>query len=199
METRSVYPVYPVDLEIRQEGGRPIIAGMFPYGQMATVARTGRVRKEMFASRAFDFAINQEPEREINFLFGHSFNRPLASRRAGTFELEDGADAVRFQATLPPEDSQPSWVLDFLRAHRAGLVQGISPGFTVAPRSAVSLAEEFLPEPGNEAVAIRRINHAILGELSAVARPAYQGTSLEERAEDQTRYWQIDTEWLRWL
>ena len=197
LETRSVYPL---DLECRQDQqGRPVVAGRFPYGQTATIASTGRVRKERFASHAFDFTINQEPEREINFLFGHSFNRPLASRKAGTLALEDRADAVLFEATLPPAGEQPTWVLDFLHAHRAGLIRGISPGFAVAPRSAVSGAEEAIPEPGNPGVFIRQINAAVLGEFSAVTRPSYDGTDLVERAEDLSKHWQLDREMLRWL
>ena len=196
LETRSVYEL---DLELRQAGGRPVISGSFPYGQMATVARMGGVRKERFSSRAFRFAIEEEPEREINFLYGHSFNRSLASRQAGTLEIEDGADAVRFQATLPPEGEQPSWIVDFILAHRAGLIRGISPGFTVPPRTVVAAAEETIPEPGNPGVFIRQINQAVLSEFSAVTRPAYQGTGLEERAEGFTHYWQIDQEMLRWL
>ena len=200
METRSIYPV---ELELRQEGGRPVISGAFPYNNMATIARTGRVRKERFSPRAFDFAINQEPDREINFLLGHSFNRPLASRRAGTFQLEDGPDAVRFEAHLPAESDQPSWVRDFLLAHRAGMLRGISPGFSVPPRSVVANAEEAIPEPGNPGVYIRQINAAVLGEFSAVTRPAYEGTELVERAEDLDHLvdslWTPPTEHYRWL
>ena len=199
METRSIFPV---DLEYRQgPGGRGVISGSFPYGQQATIGRSGRVRKERFESKAFDFAVNQEPEREINFLFGHSMSRPLASRRAGTLVLEDRADALAFEATMPIEDEQPSWVRDFLLARRAGLVGGVSPGFTVPPRSVVPNAEDLIPEPGNPGVLIRVVRHAVLHELSAVTRPAYDGTELTERDDGLYTgpYWQLDNEALRWL
>ena len=200
METRSIYPV---DLEYRQgRGGRGIISGSFPYGQLATIGRAGRVRKERFSPKAFDFAINQEPEREINFLSGHSMNRPLASRRAGTLELDDRVDVLAFEATMPVESEQPSWVVDFLLARRAGLVGGISPGFLVPPRDVVPDAEYLEPEPGNPGVMIRVIRHAVLTELSAVTRPAYDGTELTERSSDAldtAPYWQLDMEMLRWL
>ena len=199
METRSVYPVV---LEYRQgRGGRGIISGRFLYGALATIGRTGRVRKERFDPKAFDFAVNQEPEREINFLSGHDFARPLASRSAGTLVLEDSAAALSFEATLPPEDEQPTWVRDFVLSRRAGLIGGVSPGFFVPPRSVVADAEYLEPEPGNPGVMIRGIRHAVLIELSAVTRPAYDGTELTERAQDLETgpYWQIDTEALRWL
>ena len=194
LETRAVWPV---DLEIRQEGQRPVITGRFPYGEMATIGDRGTVRKEMFAPRAFEYAIN-DPTREINFLYGHSFNRPLASRKAGTFTLEDRADSVAFEAVLPPESEQPTWVRDFLYARRAGLVGGISPGFRVPPRTAVSAAETLDQEPGNPGVMIRTIRAAVLGEFSAVTRPAYLGTEIEERA-DGLAVPARDLELYRWL
>ena len=199
METRSVYPV---DLEYRQgRGGRGIFSGSFAYGVLATIGRTGRVRKERFDPKAFAFAVAEETDREINFLSGHDMGKPLASRSAGTLVLEDTAEALLFEATLPPEDEQPTWVRDFVLSRRAGLVRGISPGFTVPPRSVVADAEYLEPEPGNPGVMIRGIRHAVLHELSAVTRPAYDGTELTERAEDLITgpYWMVDTEALRWL
>ena len=125
MENRSVYPV---NLELRQEGGQPVIAGSFPYGSTATVSDRGRVRKERFEPHAFDFVLQEsELHREVNFLYGHNPNTPLASRQAGTFSLEDTATALSFQATLPVQGEQPSWVQDFLLAHRAGLVREYLP------------------------------------------------------------------------
>ena len=180
METRAVYPV---QLELRQEGNRPVIIGRFPYGEVATVSDRGRIRKETFEPRAFEFAVN-DTTREINFLAGHSFNRPLASRRAGTLTLEDRADGLSFEAVLPPEGEQPTWMMDFLLARRAGLVGGISPGFNVPPATAVASAEVLTPEVGNPAVMVRRIRQAVLFEMSAVTRPAYDGTGLEERADN---------------
>lgn len=182
MDGLEIRSVFPADLELRQDGNRPVISGRFPYGSTATVAATGRVRKERFEPRAFGFAV-QDVSREINFLMGHSLQTPLASRRAGTLDLVDSDDALSFQATLPPEGEQPTWVRDFLLAHRAGLISGISPGFTVPPTSAVANPQSLVPEPGNPGVAIRVIRQAVLFELSAVTRPAYEGTGLEERAE----------------
>ena len=201
LETRSVFPV---DLEYRQgPGGRGIYSGSFPYGQQATIGRAGRVRKERFSSRAFRFAVDEEPEREINFLFGHSMNRPLASRRAGTLQLEDRPDALVFEATLPVEAEQPSWMRDFVLAQRGGLVGGLSPGFQVPPRTVVPDAEHLEPEAGNPGVFVRVVNHAVLLEMSAVTRPTYTGTELEERAGQEAvvkgPYWQLDSEMLRWL
>ena len=122
---------WPGSLEIRQIGGARLLVGAFFYGTPAVIRDRGRVRKERFESRAFDFAINQEPARRIDLLVGHDFGKPIASRQAGTLTLVDGDDAVRFEATLP--DDPPSWVVDVERAVAAGLMTGLSPGFRVPP------------------------------------------------------------------
>lgn len=194
LETRSIFPV---ELELRQDGRRPVIAGRFPYGQQATIAATGRVRKERFAPHAFQFAV-QDQTREINFLLGHNLSQPLAGRRAGTLALVDRENELDFEATLPPEGEQPTWIRDFLLAHRAGLIGGVSPGFTVPPASAVPDAAILEPEPGNPGVFIRLIRAAVLYELSAVTRPAYQDTGLEERGELVERPSGL-LEYYRWL
>lgn len=174
-----MFGLYPGQLEYRQRG-RELI-GRFPYGKLATVRDRGRVRKERFSRRAFKFAV-EDPSRDIDLLAGHSFDRPLATRRLGSLELEETDDGLNFVATLPPESEQPSWVQDTVKAVRGGLARGISPGFRVPPSSAVSNAEELLPEPGNPGVMIRQINSAVLFELSVVTRPAYDETSVELRA-----------------
>ena len=174
--------VYDVELELR-EGGRSI-SGRFPYGSMATVASRGRVRKERFSPGAFRFAI-EDPAREINLLSGHDFDKPLASKRAGTLEMVDERTGVIFNATLPVEGEQPTWMRDAVLSIKNGLFRGISPGFQVPPASAVRKAEELLPEPGNPAVQIRQIHEAVLIEMSTVTRPAYQETALDVRSEEE--------------
>ena len=172
---------WPVDLEIRQRGRH--LVGSSPYSKLATMASQGRVRKERFSPRAFAFAINDE-SREINLLADHRFGRPLASRQGGTLSIEDRVEGVFFDATLPVESKQPTWMKDAVLSVRGGLTWGISPGFNVPPRSVVPNAERLIPEPGNPAVQIREISHAVLFELSLVSRPQYLGTEIDVRAEN---------------
>ena len=120
--------------------------------------------------------------RNVDLLSGHSFDRPLASMLAGSLELTDGRDGLRFEATLPPDGEQPSWMVDTVRAVDGGLARGISPGFRMPPPSVVANAETEEPEPGNPSVTIRVIRQALLPELSVVTRPAYTGSSVEIRA-----------------
>ena len=175
LETRAAWPV---ELELRASGRQ--IFGAFKYGSTATVSDRGRRRKESFAPRAFRFAVD-DPEREINLLLGHDFNNALASRRAGSLVLEDTDAALVFRAELPVEAAQTIAQVDAVKQLRQNLVGGVSPGFKVPPRDVVPDAETEIPEPGNPAVAVRVINHAVLYELSLVARPAYEDTEVDVR------------------
>ena len=175
-------------LELRQEGGRPAIHGVFPYGQEAVVSDRGRQRKERIAAHAFRFSV-EDLTRDIHLLRGHSFDKPLASRRNGTLELEDRDDALEFVAALP-DTALPAYMEETLRMIEADLLNGISPGFRVPPASALAagaVPEELIPEPGNPGVSIRQINEAVLYELSLVTRPAYQETTLDMRSEGANR------------
>ncbi len=176
------FGIWTVDLEIRQVGGSRVLSGSFPYGSTATVSDRGRVRKESFSTGAFRFAIEDE-SRAIDILVGHDFGKPIASRGAGTLDIEDVGDFVRFEARLP--DHPPSWVADAERSIRAGLMKGLSPGFRVPPRSAVGRApERLIPEPGNPAVQIRQIDDAVLREFSVVTNPTYTDAAVELRSQD---------------
>ena len=144
----------------------------------------------MFLQRAFAFAVEDEA-REIHLLSGHSFDRPLASKRRGTLRLKDRDDGLRFEADLPEEAEQPSWMRDTVLALQGGLVGGINPGFSIPPVSAVPDAVELIAEPGNPGVQIRVIRQAVLYEMSLVTRPAYPATEVDLRAQnaDPGRVW----------
>jgi len=173
-------------LELRREGdGTRRLRGRFPYGKRAVLSAGGngrRPRKEEFAPGAFSFAVD-DPDREIHFLLGHSFDHPLASRKNGTLTLTDTAEALVFDAILTTEIQRTTWVQDFLAGFAAGLIVGISPGFRIPPPEAVPNAEETIEEdPAEGNALVRVISAAVLFELSAVTRPAYGETEIEERA-----------------
>ena len=188
METRLIFP-----LELRQEGRT--LTGRFPYRSMATISDRGRTRKESFSARAFSYAV-EDPEREINILLGHSFDKPVGSKRAGTAVFEDSDDALTFRVELPDPEAQPTYLRDFLQATAGGLVQpGVSPGFRVPPRDVVPGAERLDPEPGNPGVMVRTINAAVLFEMSLVSRAAYPDTEVDLRSLDV----RPATRFRRWL
>ena len=179
MECRAVYEASA--LEVRRSGGRRVIGGSFPYGSLAVLADRGTVRKESILPGAFDFALS-DPDREISLLFGHDFNRPLASKKRGTLTFDDGPEALAFEAVIDPELAEVSHVRDALTMLGAGLVTGISPGFRVPPKETVPGAERLRPEPGNPSVMIRELIALILYEISLVTRPAYEDAQAELRA-----------------
>ena len=171
-------------IEIRQIGGARQITGHFPYNETATLADRGRIRKEMFASGAFNFAISNQARR-IDLLIGHDFGKPIANRQGGTLAITDNAAGVDFVADLPLPDLTPSWVTDIEKSILAGLSIGLSPGFRVPPPGAVPNAERLIPEPGStEGVQIRVISEAVLREFSVVTAGAYETAGVELRAED---------------
>ena len=178
-------PLFNGGLEMRAAGdGTRRLHGRFPYMNRATIHSGGKGRrpqKEQFAPHSFTFALD-DPDRDINLLVGHSFDKPLASKRAGTLLFNDTDEALLFEAIIVPEIQESTWWKDFSAAFLSGLMIGISPGFRVAPPEAVEEAEtveEEDPEEGN--ALIRTIFAAILFEMSIVTRPAYQGTELDMR------------------
>ena len=177
------YTAFEGELEIRQVGGARLLSGIFNYNSVGTTSDRGRVRKESFASRAFRFAIEDE-SRKLDLLVGHEFAKPIASRQAGNLTIVDADDAVRFEATLPPAELTPSWVVDAEKAILNGTMKGLSPGFRVPPLSAVPNAERLIPEPGNPGVQIRLISDAVLREFSIVTAGIYDDAMVELRAED---------------
>lgn len=179
MESRTIWAAQ--SLEVRQLGGRPTIVGRFPYKALAVIADRGTVRKETIMPGAFDFTL-KDPEREVNLLFGHNFDKPLASKKAGSLEFKDTENFLEFVATIPEGAERASHVTDALAMLGAGLIKGVSPGFRVPPKDVVPDAERLVPEPGNPGVMIRQLGALLLYELSLVTRPAYEQSQAELRA-----------------
>jgi HK97 family phage prohead protease len=190
-------------IELRQDettGGKRL-RGRFPYGVPAVLSdggRTGRPQKEIIAPRAFRYRIETPSDRdggpeEIHLLAGHSFDRPLASVRAGTLALSDTDEALSFVATITPAIASTTWGRDTLAGIEAGLIVGVSPGFRIPPRRAVEVAEKVeeepdRPEAGMHRALIRTVMQALLYEISLVTRPAYPTT--EVQTEDR-RSWEL--------
>jgi len=174
----------------RQSDGSTRLAGRFPYGRIAVLSdggRSGLPRKEQFGPRAFGYRV-ELPEQEIHLLVGHSFDRPLASRGAGTLRLTDSDQALTFEATIVPAIAETSHGRDALAMIGAGLAIGLSPGFRMPPARAVPpeqaerIEEEPVrPERGEHGAIIRTILQALLYELSIVTRPAYDEAQVEAR------------------
>lgn len=152
-------------LELRQEQGGARLRGRFPY---ATETELAPGRAEVVERRAFAARIDSGAD--LHLLFGHDFDKPLASRAAGSLEVRDTGEAVEFSAQI---SDGTSWGRDFLAAHAAGLIRGLSPGFRVPPGG------ERIERRGDGL--LRRIVAAELFELSAVTRAAYPAAMIEAR------------------
>ncbi|WP_172293763.1 HK97 family phage prohead protease [Pseudoruegeria sp. HB172150] len=159
-------------IEVRSgEEGSTVLAGRFPYS-VPTVLQGGRDRRrEVFQARAFGDSVADEAD--IHLLVHHDFDRPLASRSAGSLTLIDDDDALSFEARLAPDMRNVSYVSDFLGTLAAGLVGGISPGFRVPDGGAI------VKRDGTGLM--RVVNTAELVEISAVTKPAYPLAQVEAR------------------
>jgi HK97 family phage prohead protease len=149
-------------LELRAQDGGVRVSGRFPYGRETELSRG---RSEVVAPEAFEW------DAEALFLFQHDVGRPLASVRAGSLDLRQTPGALEMEARI---DGVTSWAADFLAAHRAGLITGLSPGFVV--RSGGERVERRMDG------VLRTITAAQLLEVSAVTRPAYSEAQIAARA-----------------
>lgn len=156
---------YLGSLELRAEGGETRLSAVFPYGRETTLAEG---RAEVFAPGAFRQSV--EARGDVHLLLGHDYGKPLASRAAGTLTLRDGDDALHLEARI---DGGTSWARDFLAAHAAGLIKGLSPGFRVTPGG-----DRVERRSGG---LLRTVERAELHELSAVTVPAYPAAQIEAR------------------
>ena len=180
------------ELELRAgRGSARRLRGRFPYDKTAVLSdggKDGRPKKETFAARAFSYRVD-DPEADIHILVGHDYDRPLASRGAGTLDLKDADDALTFEAEIVPEVADAPYGRDFLGAFAAGLIRGVSPGFRIPPPVTVPNAEKVVEEdPKKGRALIRTIFQALLYELSLVTVPAYKEAGVEER-QIEARNW----------
>ena len=99
---------------------------------------------------------------------GADYDRPLASKLAGTLELDDGPEALTFRAERLPDTS---YVRDFRASLAEGAaVYGVRPLYRIPPPEAVSDAVSIVPEAGNPGVNIEVVNQAVLTGLAVVSR-----------------------------
>jgi uncharacterized protein len=152
--------------ELRHINGGARISGHFPYATETELApgRLERIEARAFASRI-------DAKSEIHFLLSHDVDKPLASTTAGSLTIRETPDALEIEAEL---SADTSWTRDFLAAHKAGLIRGLSPGFRVAPNG------DRVERRGSNVV--RSITRAELMEISAVTRPAYPQAQIEARS-----------------
>lgn len=89
-------------LEVRTlAGGETRLSGRFPYAVPTVLSEGREKRREVFEARAFGASVADGGD--VHLLVHHDFDRPLASRAAGSLRIEDTDEALIFEATLAPE------------------------------------------------------------------------------------------------
>ena len=154
-------------LELRRSAdGATRLRGRFPYGVAAVLSDGGpsrQARKEVFAPRAFARRVASDDD--IHLLIGHDYDRPLASRKAGSLQVRDADDALTFEAEIAADLSDAPYVRDFLGGLSAGLITGLSPGFRVPLESRAETVS------ADGAALLRTVNAADLFEIAGTDRP----------------------------
>lgn len=176
--------ILPGQLEIRKrDDGSRLIRGRFPYNKTAVLSdggNHGRPVKERFKPGAFRYRLVDKLA-EIHLLFGHSYDKPLASKLNGTLSFTDTAAALLFEAVITESVMKTSYAKDAMALVAAGLSVGLSPGFRIPPKQTVPHAESWEDEdPAQGRARIRTINEALLYEMSIVTAPAYHDAIVEE-------------------
>ena len=190
-------PAYPSSVPEVRRGGLGL-GGSFRYGALRVRSNTERVRKVRVRRGAFSHSL-ADRKREISLQVGNDPGKLLASRRAGTLDLEDAEDALTFGVERLPNTS---YVRDLRAQLDSGLILGVEPTYSVAPvAGAVKLIPEsggrYAPgpseqgrmdraclfpeantedreaEPDGDGVLIEEIREAVLFGLSIRARPAF--------------------------
>ena len=176
-------PAYPSSLvsareEVRQSGRG--LGGKFSYNTPTVLRNRGRKRKQTVRPGAFRFAI-QDETREINLLLGRDYDKPLASKQAGTLHLIDNPEALEFFVDELPDTS-------YVRDFRAGLssgafVAGVAMLFTIPPASVVPEAVEIIPDPDNPDVDVEVVHESVLTAIAVTTRaPRGNPGTVSERA-----------------
>ena len=165
--------------EVRQSGRG--LGGRFSYNTPTVLRSRGRKRKQTVRPGAFRFAI-QDETREINLLLGRDYDKPLASKQAGTLNLIDTPEGLEFAVDALPDTSLMS------RDFRAGLssgafVAGVAALYAIPPLAVVPGATETIPDVDNPDVRCRGSPRSAILTALAVTLPARHAATLAKCSE----------------
>ena len=130
------------------------------------------------------FAAHLATGADIFLLWAHDFSMPLARTGNASLQLREDARGLAFEATLPETRAAD----DVLALARAGTIAGASFAFRVPPGG------DRWPSPNN-----RELVKLDLIEVSAVAQPAYAGTTISARALARAAGPPVLHRWRGWL
>ena len=160
--------------EIRQDGDG--LAGRFAYDVDTITIRprrgppAGGSPQESHKARRVQATRSKTKRGRFSYLWALTIDRPLASKLAGSLDLEDGPEALAFRVERLPDTS---YVRDFRAQLAAGAAQfGVRPLYRIPPAETVADAVSIVPEAGNPGVNIEVVNEAVLTGLAVVSRAA---------------------------
>ena len=217
------YGVWPGELEIRQEGERPVLTGRFPYDVTATVAKAGRTRKERFRSFSMSWQVKEfrKLQQELSDMIGEEMDalrkEQLVAQLEDTLEKRNthmlvGHDYNRAIAdmktgTLAVNHTAKAVELEatlppaaeqpsWVRDAVLAVRGGQLRGISPGFRVTARGAERLVPEDGPGDSLVREILDAMVPEYSLVARPSYPLTAVDARADEPRHEGQRRRWWL---
>lgn len=131
------------------------------------------------------FKATLETNSEVKALVGHDSTKVIGSRHAKTLILRDGDDGLRVSIKLP----RTTYAADLAESVRRGDQGKMSFGFAVR-------SDNWHKENGD---VIRDLVAADLYEVSAVAWPAYQQTSIDVAKRSMQQWMEQESEAVSWL
>lgn len=164
------------DLELRQAGdGQPATlhgyAVVFDSWSETLMDGRGRRFRERIAPTAFDRTLGSGTD--IRALWNHNSDYPLGRTGNGSLRIFKDGVGLRFELAIP----KTTWGADAAEAIRAGIVSGMSFGFSVPGDGGDTWAK-----PGADGIAERTLLDADLFEFSPVTFPAYPATRVGVRS-----------------
>lgn len=149
------------------DNGSPILEGFFV--RYDDVYEVGPGATESIAPGAFTDSIHGD----VRALYNHNTDVVLGRTSAGTLQLEDRSEGLWGRITVNPKDSQAMNVYERIAR---GDIDGCSFGFDIEKQST------DVREDGSVHWTIEKVNP--LYEVSPVAFPAYEATSIHARDKD---------------
>lgn len=128
--------------------------------------------REMIAPGAFAGSLGEGSD--IRALWNHNSDFVIGRTTAGTLRLQEDGTGLRFEVDMPESARQQ------IESIRRGDVNQMSFGFSVKPNG-------DRVEEDEDGMLIRTLTDVRLMEVSPVAFPAYQATSVDQRTVEQWR------------
>lgn len=161
-----------VELEVRSDGGPPVISGyaaVFYDGTEATEFRLWEDLIERILPTAFDRAIREK--QDVVALSNHDKNRVLGRRSNGSLSITKDRVGLRYRITPPANTTA---VRDTVEDLRAGNVIGSSFSFDMGMGG-----RNYVEDEKRKVEIVEIVDIETVGDVGPVTFPAYSATTAE--------------------